>query len=483
VSIGSTQVLPKRTPAEPFNYLALEHIEPGTGRILNFTPTLGQDIGSNKFTFKVGDVLYGKLRPYLRKATVAKFDGVSATDLIPLRSLGSVEASYLQRYLLSPQALSYVHPLMAGIKMPRLRSGDLRVMPIPLAPLPEQRRIVAKIEALFEQSRTAREALDRIPPLLKRFRQSVLAAAFRGDLTRDWREQHSDVEPPSALLERIRTERRRKWEEDLRAGGRKPARATYAEAEPVETSDLPQLPEGWQWMNIDSLISDARYGTSQKCSEKPDGVAVLRIPNVVGGRIDLADLKYAHIRDHELQNLLVQPGDLLVVRTNGSLDLVGRAATVPELSRRCAFASYLIRLRPVLGPTLPRYVDLAFSSDLARSPIEMRARSTAGQFNVNLETLRRICLPLPPLEEMKKVVQIVDSLFSQAEAIGAQLVAGRWHADRVDQAILSRAFRGELVPQDPNDEPACTLLDRVRTQPSIRASTARLAIHIGRGKK
>jgi len=140
VTVGSTQVLPKRTPKERFNYLALEHIEPGTGRIVDFGPTLGRDIGSNKYTFRAGDVLYGKLRPYLRKATVVGFDGVSATDLIPLRSFGAVEPAYLQRYLLSPQALQYVFPLMAGIKMPRLRSADLRSLPIPLAPLGEQRR-------------------------------------------------------------------------------------------------------------------------------------------------------------------------------------------------------------------------------------------------------------------------------------------------------------------------------------------------------
>jgi type I restriction enzyme S subunit len=373
-----------------------------------------------------------------------------------------VNGDFLRWYLTSE--VEQLRDLGTGTTFKQISKDDLHTFPIPLAPLPEQRRIVEKIAALFEQSRTARQALDRIPPLLKKFRHSVLAAAFRGDLTRDWRKQNPDVEPPSALLERIRAERLRTWEDGLRAAVKDPRRAKYEEPRPPASYSPPPIPETWVWTNIDSLISDARYGTSQKCTEKPQGVAILRIPNVVRGELELTDLKFADINDEELLKLLVQPGDLLVVRTNGSLDLVGKAALVPELPRPCAFASYLIRLRPVLASILARYIDLVFRSDFARDCVEAKARSTAGQFNLNLETLRSIYLPLPPLDEMRRLIQTVEALLRHAASIETAVDAARRRADRIEQAILARAFRGELVPQDPNDEPASALLERVRRE-------------------
>lgn len=379
------------------------------------------------------------------------------------------EPKYIASYL--SHVAIYSLPRTRGTTIDGITAGAFDGLEVPLPPLAEQQRIVAKIGALFEQRRTARQTLDRIPRLLKKFRQSVLAAAFRGDLTRDWREQHPDVEPASALLERIRAGRRRKWGEDLRAKGKESRKITYTQPDPIDLSDLPEIPKGWVWTNIDTLISDARYGTSQKCTERPSGVAVLRIPNVVKGRIDLSDLKFAHLSHEELTRLSVEPSDLLVVRTNGSLDLVGRAALVSEALKPCAFASYLIRLRPVLNSTLAQYIHFAFSSDLARGPIEAKARSTAGQFNVNLETLRSIRLPLPPIDEMKDLVERVAALWDRATSIEKVIEIARRRADKLDQSILARAFRGELVPQDPNDEPASALLDRIRAKQELNAGS------------
>jgi type I restriction enzyme S subunit len=374
----------------------------------------------------------------------------------------SIDGDFLRLYL--GACVKQLGDLGTGSTFKQISKDDLYAFPIAFAPLPEQRRIVAKIEALFEQSRTAHQALDCIPPLLKKFRQSVLAAAFRGDLTGDWREQHRQVEPAQALLERIRTRRRREWEAHFRAQGRDPRKMKYQEPMPVDTSNLPGLPEGWVWINMDALISDARYGTSQKCTVRPHGVGVLRIPNVVGGRIDLTDLKFADLNDRELKSLLVRPGDLLVVRTNGSLDLVGKAALVSDLRSPLAFASYLIQLRPVFDSTLPQYLNLVFCSGFVRGPVEEKARSTAGQFNVNLETLRSIRVPLCPADEMRRVVEIADTLWRQADAIEVAVNAAQRRADKLDQSILTRAFSGELVRQDPNDEPASVLLERIRAE-------------------
>lgn len=443
-------IIPWATPTD---------IQPERILTVRETSTRITELGLRKSSARVlpvGTVLFSS------RASIGKI-GIAAipmatnqgfANLIPFECVDSRYLAYcLRRFTKEIRALA------SGTTYLEVSKSALREFAVPVAPLPEQRRIVTKIEGLLEESRTAGEALDRVPSLLKKFRQSVLAAAFRGDLTRAWREQNPGVEHAFVVLERIRAERRRSWEEDLRTKGKDPKKAKYEGPEPVDTSDLPELPGGWLWTNVDSLISDARYGTSQKCSATPNGVAVLRIPNVVRGLIDLRDLKFAEMNPSELDRLLVRPGDLLVVRTNGSLDLVGKAALVAELPQQCAFASYLIRLRPVSGSTLARYINLVFASKLAREPVEAKARSTAGQFNVNLETLRSICLPLPSAAEMEVLVDSAASLLGQANLIERPILAARQRADRIDQSVLARAFRGELVPQDPDDEPASTRLN------------------------
>jgi type I restriction enzyme S subunit len=204
VEIGSEQVLPSRHPDQSFNYLALENIEQGTGKIIDVSPTLGAEIKSNKFRFTPEHVLYGKLRPYLRKAVAPSFDGVSATDLLPLKpTADTMNRHFLVWWLLSPDILEYVVARQAGVKMPRLRTKDLMQMPVPLPPLPEQHRIVARIRALFAQADAIEAAVKVARGRVEKIDQAILARAFRGELV----PQDPTDEPASAMLERIREQR------------------------------------------------------------------------------------------------------------------------------------------------------------------------------------------------------------------------------------------------------------------------------------
>src|SRR3990170_4899777 len=164
-----------------------------------------------------------------------------------------------------------------------LRTREYMAQVLPLPPLPEQQRLVEKLERLLGQSRTAREALDRIPPLLKRFRQAVLAKAFRGELT----ERDPSDEPASVVLERIRDERRGKWEEDLRARGKHPRKAKYVEPEPPDTSGLPELPEGGVWVNWRTLSEWITYGFTRPMPHVEQGIPIVTAKNIMDGRIDL----------------------------------------------------------------------------------------------------------------------------------------------------------------------------------------------------
>lgn len=331
-----------------------------------------------------------------------------------------------------------------------------------IAPLNEQRRIVAKLDAIFEQTRVAKARLERLPALLEKLKRSILAAAFRGDLTADWRAAHPDAEPASALLDRIRIERRRRWETYLRAKGKDPSKVRYEEPEPADDEGLAALPDGWQWSTLAALTWDSSYGTSTKCDYDGEGEDVLRIPNVSGAEIDMMDRKRAvtplALDPHDL----LDRGDFLVVRTNGSRDLIGRAAClVDNTAVGCYFASYLIRFR-VVDAALGRWLSLWWRSPFMRRWLEQRAATSAGQYNISLSTLATAPVPVAGLEEQSRLTDIVEQALMVVKVHASRFERTTRAFVLAEQAALAKAFHGELVPQDPNDEPAAVLLERIR---------------------
>jgi type I restriction enzyme S subunit len=314
--------------------------------------------------------------------------------------------------------------------IPGLNRDDAYNQKIPLPPLNEQRRIVAKIEELTDRTRKAREALEDVPQLIEQFRRSVLAAAFRGDLTADWREQNPNAEP-----------------------------AIESKFKGRETSFLPS---SWSCVNIGSVIESLKYGTSQKCSYDIDGTPVLRIPNISEGRIDTSDLKYTLFEKKEYQKFQIQVGDILMIRSNGSVSLVGKSALVEKVEEDLAYAGYLIRLRPKRDRVSPEFLNLCLSSPGLRTQIEIPARSTSGVNNINSKEVQKLLIPLPPIKEQFAIVQKLQALDRYLESVQSEYLESHQQVNKLDRAILAKAFRGELVPQDPTDEPASQLLQRIR---------------------
>jgi len=327
--------------------------------------------------------------------------------------------------------------------------------PLPLPPLLEQHRLVSKIERLFAESRTAREALERAPALLKRFRQAVLAKAFRGDLTplppspdRKVRGQErgegpgvgGEDEPASALLERIRAERRRKWEEGKGAKSKK-----YVEPEPPDTSDLPELPEGWCWTRFEELLDELKNGYFSKTPEfEPPGIPILRISAIRPMSVNLNEPRYLQEDMAEVAQYQLCNGDLLFTRYNGSLDLVGVCGMVRGLETQTIYPDKLIRARVFTESVLPEYLELYFATRVPRDIIEEKAKSSAGQQGISGKDLKNVPVAVAPLAEQRRIVAKIESLFAQAEAIERAVAAARRRAEKVEQAILARAFRGEL---------------------------------------
>lgn len=422
------------------------------------------------------DVLFSTVRPYLRNVAMLRNEdegNVGSTAFCVLRSNGCVDPGYLFRWTLTKEFFEGLLPKQRGISYPAVRDGDVLEQLIPLAPLPEQRRIVAKIEALFEQSRTARQALDRIPPLLKKFRQSVLAAAFRGDLTRDWREQHSDVEPASALLERTRA--------DLRAKGRDLRKARHEEPKRVDTHGLPDLPEGWTWARFGEVVSSMKNGIYKPANVYGDGVPCLRMYNIEGGKIVWKEIKLMRLGAAEIDEYRLLPGDILLNRVN-SRELVGKAAVIPKGLGDLVFESKNIRVCVRSGLIEPHYLSYYLLTDQCRRQIELGSKQTVGMATVSQSDIASWLFPFAPPAEQRCIVTRIDALLAQADTIEAGVAAVRRRAEKLEQSILARAFRGELVPQDPNDEPASTLLDRIRAERD-KGVTAKTKMPAGRRYK
>lgn len=407
--------------------------------------------------------MYGKLRPYLRKAVAPSFEGISATDLLPLKPIGrSLNRYYLAWWLLSPQILEYAVMRQTGVKMPRLRSSDLRRMPVPLPPRAQQDRIVSKIEALFTQSRRGREALEAVPELLAQFRQAVLARAFRGELV----EQDPEDEPASVLLERIRVERRRKWEEDLRSQGRDPSRRNYKEPEPPDTSELPELPEAWVWTNLRTItVIGPQNGLYLPRSAYGKGVPILRIDDYRDGRSRSSDeLQLLDASEEQIAKFGLRVGDLVINRVNSPSHL-GKCVVISERNVPSLFESNMMRLR-LSELTIPKLAELYLRSSSGRARLTKDAKWAVNQASINQEDVGNTPIILPPRGEQGCIVTCVEALFSVADALQEAAAIARRRLEQVDQAILARAFRGELVEQDPEDEPAWELLERIRKERS-----------------
>lgn len=362
-----------------------------------------------------------------------------------------------------------------------LAGGDLKLTPLPLPPLNEQRRIVDKIEALTARSRRAKEALDAVPVLLDKLRQSILAAAFRGDLTKEWRAAHPDVEPASVLLDRIREERRARWEEaelaKMRAKGSLPKddkwKSKYVEPEPVNTDDLPELPEGWAWArwNEVGMCQNGRAFPSDEYSEV--GIKLLRPGNLcVDGSIEWSDKNTRCMPERwaeDFPDYVVGEGELVINLTAQSLkdEFLGRVCLTGR-DERCLLNQRIGRLTPV--ELLPEWCLFWMKSPQFRTFVDGLNTGSLIQHMFTSQVDQHI-LPIPPAAEQIEMVRVLRSELSTVRKTGA-LSNLYDELARLDSAILAKAFRGELVPQDPNDEPASALLERIRAERESGVTTS-----------
>ena len=325
---------------------------------------------------------------------------------------------------------------------------------------------MAKIEALQERSRRAREALSEVGPLLEQFRQSVLAAAFRGELTADWRATHPNVGPPSELLHRIRAERRCRWEQaelaKYEAHRQKPPKNwedRYREPEALDDSDLPELPKGWCWTTVGS-ISEVVRGASPRPAGDPKYFDGDHTPWITVQEITKDDEIYLTKTATSLTEVgratsrFIPSGTLLLTNSGATLG-------VPKITKiDGCINDGSVAIISVSGEfQLYLYFYLRSLTESLR-----RINQGAAQPNLNTDIVRQITVPIAPAAEQEEIIESLKMALAMYRSLKREISELTGELDQLDQSILAKAFRGELVPQDPSDEPASALLERIRDQ-------------------
>ncbi|MCQ0971460.1 restriction endonuclease subunit S [Paracoccus sp. TK19116] len=390
---------------------------------------------------------------------------------------------YLYHYLKASKQMA--EQRATGTTFKELSGAAFGVLPAPLPPTNEQRRIVEKIEAMFDEIDKGVESLQAARTTLSLYRQSLLKSAFEGRLTADWRAQNADkLEAPKTLLARIQHERDTRYKAALDAWqdalaqwraygekGKKPAKPKRPRDIAAKATDIGI--HGWTMMPLGLLIDEPAYGTSKKSDYDGGNKGVLRIPNIAAGVIDATDLKSSNFDEAELEQYQLIEGDVLTIRSNGSLSLVGKPALVRPVDTQFVYAGYLIRLRPIPGSLVPKNLVYLMMEPTVRGQIENKAKSTSGVNNINAKELQELQVPICSADEQSEIVRILDARLEAADALEAEIDAALTRADALRQSILKKAFSGHLVPQDPNDEPASALLERIKAEKAERDQAAK----------
>lgn len=336
-----------------------------------------------------------------------KFEAYQRTYIVETKE--NIITEYLYYYF-KYRWVDYNNDKMFGTAIPYIRLGNLNEFEIPVPPLSEQQRIVEQIESLFAKLDEAKEKAQEVIDGVETNIEAVLYNAFSGKLTQYWRKENS-------------------------------------------------VDYNWENSTLSKIVSGLKYGSSEKSDYNNNGTPVLRIPNIGEGVIDFSDLKYMQ---GELGNSYheVFENDILIIRSNGSRDLVGKCAIVPALERRYAYASFLIRIK-ASDKVLPKYLVRYINSSMARGQLFAKAKSSSGIHNINSKELGSIRIDVPTIEEQTEILKIIEPLIKKeldVKDITSNMIE---NIAELKKSILAKAFRGELGTNVLSEENSIELIKKM----------------------
>ncbi len=363
-----------------------------------------------------------------------------------------ISRSYL-RFAINQELHELIGKAHGGAGLRHVTKGTFEKTKISLPPTNEQHRIVETLDALLERSRRVREALLAISVRLDQYCQSVLLAAFQGELTAEWRESRETTVPFERVVSHLHSRRNKSVDA---ASDALPRTTSYAA---TKERPLELLPASWSFTRLENLASSVTYGSSKK-SNPLGQIPVLRMGNIQNGNLDWSDLVYTSDPD-EIRKYSLAFGDVLFNRTN-SPELVGKTAVFLS-TRPAIYAGYLIRIQ-TSERLHPEFLAFFLNSPLGREYCRRVKSDGVSQSNINARKLAAFAVPFCSIEEQRLIVGRIKEIFSTIENVRGLVDDAIEKSEVIERSILAKAFRAELGSQDPADEPAHILLNRIREE-------------------
>ena len=415
-------------------FLPMKNVEELSGKIdLSETKRFSELKRKSYTPFRDGDILFAKVTPCMENGKIAlAYDlkngiGFGSTEFHVIRLSKEQSKRFFFFYFLQQKFRQEAKRAMtSAVGLLRVPTDYMRKVPIPLPPLPEQHRLVAKIKELFTKLDAGINELHKAQSQLKRYRQSVLKAAFEGKLTAAWRAEHQgEIEPAAPIA-----------------------------------SDLPN---GWSWTTLEE-VSELNPRIDKQNIDDDLEITFLPMKNVeeLSGKIDLSDTK----RFSELKRKSYTPfrdGDILFAKVTPCMEN-GKIAIAYDLKNGIGFGSTEFHVIRLSEEQSKRFFFFYFLQQEFRQEAKRAMTSGVGLLRVPTNYMKKVPIPLPPLSEQQALVSAVESRLSVADEVEKIVTAELKRAEQLRQSILKKAFSGKLVPQDPNDEPASALLERIKAE-------------------
>ncbi len=421
------------------NYIGLENLLK-CGGVLDITTAEG--VKSKKVVFKSGDVLYGKLRPYLNKHAFVEFSGVASTDILVYRSKSKTSSKLLDHYLGLTHVVQFANANSSGINLPRVSPKTMNSLPFPLPPLGEQKRIAEKVERLLNKIDEAKQLIEEARETFELRRASILDKAFRGELTEQWRGGNKE---PLSLDEFLHL---------IKEGKEKNNRSTKKETILDAISNIPyELPQGWKWVRLGD-ISNITMGQSPKGdSYNDEGKGI----PLINGPVEFGPTPFSRTKKIKWTTAPTkecEEGDLLIcVRgsTTGRMNIAG-------------FKSCIGRgVASIHSPLIQDYINYRIHA-IQQRIYDLGTGSTFP--NISKDKLENLLIELPPQKELEEIVLLLKVLLPKEEEALEYLNTYSKSSEEIKQSILSKAFSGELGTNDPTEESSIELLKKVLKEQS-----------------